>query len=107
MLKKKTSSGYHEKYICLMYPRFSRWVGRNHVFQSGSVGRYLLLKVESIMMLLTFPNSLSHIDEAFEFFKIYIAPTTGIGSIFIFQGTKKKKTLNFISANKIIMSGLI
>jgi hypothetical protein len=41
-------------------------------------------------MFLTFFKSLGHINEAFEFLNLQ-APTTSIGSIFIFQGAKKKK----------------
>jgi hypothetical protein len=76
-------------------PRFSRWVG-------GSLSLFFLIdvmklrytsfrKVESIRRFLTFPKSLSHINEAFEFLKFTLRLQLVLKAIFIFQGTKKSK----------------
>jgi hypothetical protein len=61
----------------------------------------MTIQVESIMMFLIFYNSLGHINNAFEFL-IYIAPITSIGSIFIFQGAKKKIIKNVKKKIKVL-----
>jgi hypothetical protein len=90
----KTKIQGNSIFYCLIYMYFSlielRSPQRSHRKTYYSYLRVYVQYLYSSTDTLFLPQPFWPHKRSFRIFKIYIAPTTSIGSIFIFQGTKNK-----------------